>query len=270
MDMALTENNKQNDLTVIQISDTHLMNKDNLEFLQMNPSATFHAVMKDIQQKYPHVNSIFHTGDLAQAPVPETYETYINFMNSLGVPYYQIPGNHDKAEFFPFHHNQNQVHAIKIGFWTVILLNSAVKGQVHGWIEDEQLQQLDTLLAEHKNQHIIITCHHHPLEMDSRWIDNHKLKNSESFCEIFKKYSNIKMVLFGHVHQESINLWNNIHFYSTPSTCVQFKPKSEQFALDSSAPGYRVLHLKEDGTFSTEIHRIDTLNLKINLEISGY
>ena len=268
--MASVENNNQTDFTVIQISDTHLMNKNHLEFLQMNPSVTFHAVIHDIQQKYPYVNSIFHTGDLAQVPVTETYDNYLAFMNASGIPYYQIPGNHDKAEFFPFYLNKNQAHAIQIGTWTVILLNSAVKGQVHGWIEDEQLQQLDQLLIEHKHQHIIITCHHHPLEMQSQWIDNHKLKNSESFTEIFKKHSNIKLVLFGHVHQESINLWNNIYFYSTPSTCVQFKPKSEQFALDDTAPGYRVLHLKEDGTFSTKIHRLEGILPKINLEISGY
>lgn len=268
--MALTKNNNQKDLTVIQISDTHLMNKEHLEFLQMNPFVTFHAVIDDIQQKYPNVNSIFHTGDLAQVPVSETYDTYVNFMGHTGIPFYQIPGNHDQAEFFPFHLNQNQAHAIQLGVWTFILLNSAVKNQIHGWIDDEQLQQLDQLLIEHKNQHIIITCHHHPLEMDSRWIDNHKLKNSESFTEIFKKHLNIKMVLFGHVHQESLNLWNNIHFYSTPSTCVQFKPKSEQFALDDTAPGYRVLHLKEDGTFSTKVHRVEAFKPKINLKISGY
>lgn len=268
--MALSENNNQKDLTVIQISDTHLMNKDDLEFLQMNPSETFRAVIKDIQLKYSHADTIFHTGDLAQVAIPETYSNYLTFMNTLGIPHYQIPGNHDKAEYFPFYNNQNQVHAIQIGNWTVILLNSAVKGQVHGWIDDEQLQQLDTILTTHKNQHIIITCHHHPLEMESRWIDNHKLKNSGNLTDILKNHQNIKIVLFGHVHQDSINLWNNIYFYSTPSTCVQFKPKSDNFALDDTAPGYRVLHLKENGTFSTEIQRVEEHRPKINLEISGY
>lgn len=268
--MALTENNNQKNLTVIQISDTHLMNKDEFEFLQMKPSETFYAVIKDIQEKFSDVHSIFHTGDVAQVAIPETYQNYLNFMDSLSTPYYQIPGNHDKAEFFPFYNNQDQAHAIQIGSWTVVLLNSALKGQVHGWIHEEQLQQLDMILTRHKNQHIIITCHHHPLEMDSQWIDNHKLKNSENLRSILEKHHNIKMVLFGHVHQDSIQLWNNIPFYSTPSTCVQFKPKSEQFALDNTSPGYRVLHLKENGSFSTAIHRVDSYKPNINLEISGY
>ena len=30
-----------------------------------------------------------------------------------------------------------------------------------------------------------------------------------------------------------------------PSTCVQFKPLSDDFALDEQAPGFRVLHLKQ-------------------------
>jgi 3',5'-cyclic-AMP phosphodiesterase len=270
MGMALSKKNKQEDLTVIQISDTHLMNKDDLEFVHMNPAETFHAVIADIQEKYPNVDVIFHTGDLAQVSVPETYDNYLSFMAKLNIPHFQIPGNHDNSDIFPFFENTDKAHAIHLGHWTVVLLNSAVKGQVSGWIEDEQLAQLDQILTENKDQNIIITCHHHPLEMNSRWIDHHKLKNTKSLTDILAKHKNVKMVLCGHVHQDSLNTWNNINFYSTPSTCVQFKPKSENFALDDTAPGYRVLHLKANGMFETKIHRIEENLPQLNLDISGY
>ena len=268
MGMAL-ENNNEN-ITIIQITDTHLMNRDDLEFIHMNPAKNFYAVMEDIQKNYPNITAIFHTGDLAQASVPETYAHYLNYMKTLGIPFYQIPGNHDKAEYFPFYNNVDRAHAIKIGQWTFILLNSAVKGQVHGFITEEQLQQLNDLLLEHKDQHVVVTCHHHPLEIKSRWIDSHKLKNSENLSEVLAKHNNVKMVLCGHVHQDSVNEWKNIFFYSTPSTSVQFKPKSENFALDDIAPGYRVLQLNNNGTFTTKIHRVEGILPKINLEISGY
>jgi 3',5'-cyclic-AMP phosphodiesterase len=269
MDMTLSHNNPKEWL-VIQISDTHLMNQDELEFVHMNPAETFHAVMDDIQQRYPNVDVILHTGDLAQVSAPETYENYLNFMEKLNIPHYQIPGNHDDAAIFPFHEGTNAAHAVHFGQWTVILLNSAVKNKVYGFIEDEQLEQLDQLLTQYKDQHIIVTCHHHPFEMHSQWIDHHILKNTNHLTHILEKHQNIKLVLFGHVHQDSWNEWNGIHFYSTPSTCVQFKPKSENFALDEQAPGYRVLHLKENGEFKTQIHRINHKNVKINSDISGY
>ena len=269
-DMALSERQKTKDSIIIQITDTHLMNDDELMFLEMSPAETFRAVIEDIQQRYPNTDVIFHTGDLAQVPVPETYKNYLAFMDQLGIPFYQVPGNHDDINFFPFYKNLNQVHAIQIGNWTVMLLNSAVKGKVYGQISDEQLHQLDQLLIKHKDQHVILTCHHHPLEMQSRWIDHHKLQNTENLTQILSKHKNVKLVLCGHVHQDSLNLWNNIHFYSTPSTCVQFKPKSEDFALDDIAAGYRVLYLKADGNFETKIHRLENKIPQINLNISGY
>jgi Icc protein len=46
--------------------------------------------------------------------------------------------------------------------------------------------------------------------------------------------------------------------------------RSEQFALDAVAPGYRVLKLKTNGTFETVVQRLEHINHLINTEISGY
>ena len=56
---------------------------------------------------------------------------------------------------------------------------------------------------------------------------------------------------------------------STPSTSVQFKPKSDEFALDQATPGYRVLHLKQMGS-SIHISNVWLSQQNINTEISGY
>ena len=269
-DMTSKQHEQPQSWTIIQISDTHLMNQDDLEFVHMNPEQSFHRVMAQIQQEYPEAHALIHTGDLAQVPVPETYQRYLSFMQSTGFPHYQVPGNHDSAEFFPFHDQQNKVHAIPMGNWCLMLLNSAVKGKIDGWIESEQLKQLDQLLKQHAEQHILIACHHHPFEMRSRWIDQHILKNTEHLTDVLAKHQNVKLVLCGHVHQTSENQWHGIHFLSTPSTCVQFKPHSDDFALDDEAPGYRVVHLKANGEFSTQIHRTQPIQKKINIEITGY
>lgn len=256
--------------TLIQITDTHLMDRVELEFVKMKPELSFQAVMHDIQQKHPHLNAIIHTGDLAQVPVSETYTRYLECMQGLGLDHYQIPGNHDDAEIFPFHNGQNAAHVIHFGTWSVVLLNSAVKGQIDGWIDAEQLQQLDDILNEFPKQHVIVACHHHPFIMHSKWIDHHRLKNTEHLTDVLKRHDNIKMVICGHVHQDSSKEWNGISFLSTPATSVQFKPLSDTFALDDQAPGYRVLELFEDGYFATSVHRVSLGQQKINLEISGY
>lgn len=263
-------NTSPSDFTLIQISDTHLMQQDHLEFAQVNPAQSFQAILADIQQRYPQADAIIHTGDIAQDAVSETYQYYLKSMQKIAIPHFHIPGNHDDCQLFPFYHGHDAAHAVHFGQWTLILLNSAVKDQIYGSICDAQLQQLQQLLAQYPHQHIIISCHHHPVAMQSAWIDQHILKNSNRLTQILSEQHNVKLVLFGHVHQDSYNLCNGIHFYSTPSTCIQFKPQSEHFALDQAAPGYRVLHLKKNGDFETKIQRIDNAIKSINLNISGY
>lgn len=269
-DVTLNPNKPQKDWTIIQISDTHLMDRVELEFVRMNPEKSFKEVVQHIRGHYPNLDAVVHTGDLAQVPVDATYQRYLSFMQSWNVPHYQIPGNHDNSNVFPFHENLNQVHAIQFGTWSLLLLNSAVAGKVDGWVEQQQLDQLNKFLTEHANQHVIIACHHHPFAMKSHWIDQHCLKNTEHLKDVIEKHQNVKLVLFGHVHQDSHNEWQGVHFLSTPSTSVQFKPLSHDFALDQAAPGYRVLHLKENGEFETHIERVEINQQKINLEISGY
>ena len=62
------------------------------------------------------------------------------------------------------------------GKWSIVLLNSAVPGKTDGWIEQAQLQQLDQILSKFQQQYVIVACHHHPFDMQSKWIDQHKLK----------------------------------------------------------------------------------------------
>lgn len=271
LDMTLSSNHdNQRDWTIIQISDTHLMDQADLEFVHMNPEHSFHIVLKQVQQQYPHADAIIHTGDLAQVPVPETYARYLSFMQTTGIPFYQIPGNHDHAEYFPFHQNQNQVHVLHFGQWSIVLLNTAVPNQIDGWVAQQHLHQLEHILETYAQQFMIVACHHHPFDMQSKWIDQHKLKNTNNLLYVLNKHSNIKAVICGHVHQDSLREWQNIQFFSTPSTCVQFKPLSDHFALDDEIPGFRVLSLKENGELDTVVHRVANTQQKINIEISGY
>lgn len=259
-----------NNKVVIQITDTHLMEHYDDAFIQINPEHNFHAVIEDLIKRYPKIDAIVHTGDLAQVASPVTYQRYVAYMEKLGIPFFQIPGNHDDLRYFPLHAPDPEPTVIELGQWAIILLNSAVAGKTDGWIQTEQLQHLHALLQKHQDKNIILACHHHPFEMKSYWIDQHKLKNTVEFTDILKPFDHIKAVICGHVHQESTTLWNQIQFISTPATCIQFKPLSNNFALDHIAPGYRCLHLKENGQLETVVHRLENYSITINEEISGY
>jgi Icc protein len=50
---------------------------------------------------------------------------------------------------------------------------------------------------------------------------------------------------------------NGVRYMATPATCAQFKPRSDDFALDDKPPGYRVLELMPDGSIATEVVWVD-------------
>lgn len=261
----------QQDHVIIQITDTHLLEYPHLEFVGMNPEQSFHAIMEQVKKQHPHIDAIIHTGDLAQTPTAVTYHRYINYMQTLGIPFFQTLGNHDNADFFPLHHQNHQDPiSIQLGNWRIILLNSAVKGCIDGHLSTEQLEKLTVLLEQYAEHPILLACHHHPFAMKSKWIDHHKLQNSNALLETLKPFTNIKALICGHVHQDSLNTWQGIEFFSTPSTSVQFKPFSPEFALDHAAPGYRYIRLKANGEFETEVYRLQNFHGCINTDISGY
>ena len=68
--------------------------------------------------------------------------------------------------------------------------------------------------------------------------------------------SNRVVVVSGHVHQESDAVVSGVRMLTTPSTCIQFAPGSQDFALDDKQPGYRRIVLQPNGHIETQVIRI--------------
>lgn len=78
------------------------------------------------------------------------------------------------------------------------------------------------------------------------------------------RYPQIRLVVFGHIHQEFERSRHDIHYLGCPSTCCQFMPESEKLSLDDKEPGFRLIDLYPDGSFQTRVeqvafaHQLDT------------
>jgi Icc protein len=89
--------------------------------------------------------------------------------------------------------------------------------------------------------------------MGSRWLDGLGLRNADTFFEILDQFSQVRGVLWGHVHQASDRHRKGVRLMSSPSTCAQFLPNSDDFALDVRSPGFRWLDLNDNGRIDTEV-----------------
>lgn len=244
-------------LKVLQISDTHLHAAADSRMRGITTYATFLAVLEHAQRdrRWP-VDAILATGDIVQDESRAGYERFRAALEPLGVPVYSIPGNHDDPKLMSeiLASGSFQLGGeLRHGPWSIVLLSTFLAGEDAGGLGPARLQGLRKALAAHAGQHILVAMHHHPLPMGSTWLDGVALRDAADFWHIIDTHREVRGVLCGHVHQATDRSRNDVRFISTPSTCAQFLPGSEFFALDERPPGMRWLELYDDGHIETEV-----------------
>ncbi|WP_416670195.1 3',5'-cyclic-AMP phosphodiesterase [Egbenema bharatensis] len=246
-------------LRVAQITDTHLFADPEREMMGCVTARSLQAVLAQLQQVQPQPDVLLLTGDLSQDETTESYEQLQSHISALGIPAYWIPGNHDRPELM------DQVlatapistqKAIQCGGWNLLLLTSSIAGRVEGGLSAETLDWLEQQLQA-SDHPTLIALHHPPLLIDSEWMDQIGLRNATDLFAILDRNPQVKLVLFGHIHQEFIQTRNGVTYLGTPSTCVQFEPRQAQFAIGSQKPGFRLLTLFPNGSHSTVVQRVE-------------
>jgi len=139
------------------------------------------------------------------------------------------------------------------GAWRIVLLDSCLPGSASGRLSANALDQMDEALGTAEGRHCLVTLHHHPLAMSSRWLDRVGLENADEFFHRLDRHHNVRAVVWGHVHQVYDGLRKNVRMLATPSTCAQFVPRADEFAVDPRPPAYRTLELNSDGSLLTEV-----------------
>jgi Icc protein len=223
----------------------------------VNTYDTFRAVLDCARahDAWP-ADAVLVSGDIVQDESRAGYELFRADMEQLGVRVLCLPGNHDDPKLMdeilsggPFQFGGS----IRFDKWSLILLNTFLTGEDAGGLGPRRLEALDALLSEHSTQHVLVCMHHQPLNMGSAWLDGVGLRDADRFLEILDAHSNVRGVVWGHVHQASDRTRGSVRFLSAPSTCSQFLPSSDFFAIDSRPPGMRWLMLQAGGKIDTEV-----------------
>jgi Icc protein len=248
---------KDSSVTILQITDTHLHAAADSRMRGVTTYATFLAVLERAQRdpRWP-VDAILATGDIVQDESRAGYERFRAALEPLGVPVYSIPGNHDDPKLMGeiLASGSFQLGGeLRHGAWSIVLLSTFLAGEDAGGLGPARLQGLRQALAAHSGQHLLVAMHHHPLPMGSTWLDGVALRDAQVFWDIIDANPSVRGVVCGHVHQAADRMRKGVRFLSTPSTCAQFLPGSEFFALDDRPAGMRWIQLHADGRIESEV-----------------
>jgi Icc protein len=258
-------------IRVVQISDCHLFKDVEGRLLGMKTQDSLERVLTLVKQDLPYDIALC-TGDLVQDASIAGYKRFRQMIDELAIPQYWIPGNHDvRANMQEATRNSSILHpVIHIGAWQIIMLDSTIEGAVPGLMSDATLDFLDKKLTMGKRLHTLVCLHHQPIPIGANWLDNLGVQNAADFLSVLDRHDNVRAVLWGHVHQQFDEERNNIPFMATPSTCIQFTPKSNDFSVDSLPPGYRALTLHSDGRVESMITRVQAFDFEIDYSVKGY
>jgi len=257
---------------IVQITDTHLYADPDGRLLGLNTRHCLLAVI-DLALQHGPPELVLASGDLAHDGTAQAYRQVRDCFARLDAPVFCLPGNHDEAGALREHLDQGPFHSVRshrTGGWQLLFLDSSVAGSEGGHLASHELAALDAALCEQPDKPALICLHHQPVEVGSRWLDSMKVDNPQAFFAIVDRHPQVRAILWGHVHQEFAQRRNAVLLLATPSTCLQFQPGSERFAVQQIPPGYRWLDLYPDGTLQTGIRRLPQIPGSIDLSARGY
>ncbi len=262
-------------LHIVQITDTHLFADPCRQLLGVVTEQTFQLVLQSAMALQPLPDLLLLTGDLSQDGSPASYQRLRHHLRSLPVDAYWLPGNHDHLSTMEIELRGQYLHVEKqiarLG-WACILVNSRVPGQDGGYLTDETLAQLrsDLEWAQRQGLYGLVSLHHPPFQVNSHWLDGSTLHQPERLFQVLDDFDNVRLVLFGHIHQDFQCTRRAVEYLACPSTCIQFRPGSQDFDLEVIPPAFRQLWLYREGHFSTRLVRVPAALQQPNLAIKGY
>lgn len=246
-------------IQLIQLTDQHLFGDPARALRGVPTLPALRATLTAARSELDACDAILATGDLVQDDAGG-YAHFRSEMGRLARPVLCLPGNHDDVPAMraalaqpPFQCGGTW----DAGAWRVILLDSTIAGETAGQLSAAEMAFLEAALGAAGDRHALVCLHHHPVPMHSRWLDGVGLGNGDDFLALLRRFANVRAVVFGHVHQAYDEMHDGVRLIGTPSTCSQFRPHSDDFALDERPPAWRSLTLHADGRLDTRLQWLE-------------
>ncbi|NPA74178.1 MAG: hypothetical protein GXO12_05645 [Epsilonproteobacteria bacterium] len=243
-------------MKIVQITDTHLLGVNGSLF-GIDPSLRLRYALDSIVNNHQDASFVVITGDIANSGDIRAYEELKSILKDFPVRVHLIPGNHDKKEylekFFELESVENSILYDKVyDDKAFVFLDSTVKGEEFGAMDENRLSWLKQTLLKHKGKEIYLFMHHFPLRSNLLWMDKHaNFRSYESFFDTIVEFEDIKHIFCGHLHRIIDARYKHISISCTRSTTFQvaYKPGCEDdFLTNEENPAYCVAILEKDTT----------------------
>lgn len=265
---------------IAHITDTHIQP-------HIGAAKGFEKCLHHIQSLESPCDFIINGGDAimgmhgaSENSISKQWELYNGILKSENtLPIYNCLGNHDiyrkNKSIQSFNEGKKEAldqitlvksyYAFEVLNWKIIVLDSiqpTAEGKGYqGKIDDEQLDWLkNELIIAPKDKYILIVSHI-PILSACVFLDGKNFKNgewrvpetwmhgdAEDLVELFAKHPNIKLAISGHIHLNDRIEYNQVTYCCNGAVSGNWWMGSYK----QTKPGYAVIDLLEDGTFTNK------------------
>ena len=247
-------------IRVLHLTDPHLFGDRNGDLRGTVTYAALQRVIAHYKAGDWQADLVALTGDLIQDDSAGAYANCRELLSGLDLPIHCVPGNHDVRSMMreelpspPFVY----CGSADIGNWLIVSIDSCSAGRAGGIVTDDEMARMQGIVTSSAAEHVLVCLHHPPVLMGSTWLDSVGLDNGRQFLELVQSIGRVRATIFGHVHQPYDADHGGVRVIATPSTCRQFLPGSETFAVDDRPPAYRRISLLASGEVDAELIWVD-------------
>jgi Icc protein len=240
----------KNLIRVAHISDLHMTDIKSESFRGSKPYENYIDVLREIHVK--NCNFIIATGDMSESGSVESYNLIKQGFSEVNIPVHIIPGNHDNLDNMNSTLMDNLVtykNNISFDNWAFYFLDTVVDGENYGYISNNSLKKFLENIRNATAKNIGVIMHHQPIDVGTPLIDRLNIKNANILSTSAFRDSRIKIILFGHVHNDYEFKLNNTVYSSAPATCFQFKKGASKLEIEYNV-GYKIYTFEADTFYS--------------------
>ena len=217
-------------MIIAQITDTHVRRKGKMLHHMVNPGKRLRRAIQRLNELQPRPDVVLATGDLTESGKRKEYKRLRDLLESLEIPLFVIPGNHDRREvmraafadqwylpaYGPLHYAVDKYAVRLIG------LDTTEDGENGGVLDDYRLEWIETMLARAPKKPTLIFMHHPPFRTGIRALDVLGFRGVDEFARIIERNPQVERIICGHIHRAMEVRWHGTTVCTALSTVHQF------------------------------------------------
>lgn len=243
-----------------QLSDTHLDGSE-------PRAARARAVMAYLRSGRTPLDAVLVSGDIADNGLASEYQQARQILTAPW-PVLCCPGNHDARPAFrrvllgdegdrgtgdrPINLRYRVAGAV------FALCDSSIPGRADGYLADETIAWLDSVLGEDPAAPAFVVCHHNPVQLHTPASDDIRLAGAARLAEVIRRHPQVVATLCGHAHSAGASTFAGRPLLAAPgvlSTGVMpWEPGDD--ADPAAPPGVAYHMLDDDGRLTTHYRAV--------------